>query len=303
MCGVAVHVHATVEHGSSILAETAANHGFTTGVVVDKVRYIVHNTCHSDEGATILGLVHVVVPLENRELLQRYAPVELRTLLVELLLLLLDAAFFDFIGAELLEVVGEAELLHGPDEPLGGVILVPLNGIAVVGWKLVVEVVVALAEGDQGGDDVVTRRVAVVEWLVAEPVSKRVDTKGSLLNEEDAQNTGIDESTDEVTPAETSNQRREDETCKDDDLEVVLVLPDDNGVVVEIGDVGTSNALRVLLHQHPAEMRVEKTLADAVGVLVGVGVAVVGTVVARPPSDRALHSATSHKCQKDLEWE
>ncbi len=46
----------------------------------------------------------------------------------------------------------------------------PFNGVAVVGGELVVEVVVALAEGDNRGDDVVTRAVTVIEGLVAEPV-------------------------------------------------------------------------------------------------------------------------------------
>lgn len=31
---------------------------------------------------------------------------------------------------------------------------------------------VAFSEGDQGGDNVIARRVAVIEWLVAEPVGQ-----------------------------------------------------------------------------------------------------------------------------------
>jgi hypothetical protein len=66
------------------------------------------------------------------------------------------------------------------------------------------------------------------------------------------------------------------------------MLPDNNGILVEIGDVGAADALRVLLHDHPAEMAVEKALADAVGVLGCVGVAVVSAVVTAPPADGAL---------------
>jgi hypothetical protein len=32
------------------------------------------------------------------------------------------------------------------------------------------------------------------------------------------------------------------------------MLPDDDGVIVEVGDVGTADALWVLLHDHPSEM-------------------------------------------------
>ena len=48
-----------------------------------------------------------------------------------------------------------------------------------------VEVVVALAEGDECGQDVVAGGVAVVKGLVAEPVGQRVDAEGGLLDKED----------------------------------------------------------------------------------------------------------------------
>jgi hypothetical protein len=44
--------------------------------------------------------------------------------------------------------------------------------------------VVALAEGNKSGDDVVSRRVAVIEGLIAEPVGQAVDAEGGLLDEE-----------------------------------------------------------------------------------------------------------------------
>ena len=131
----------------------------------------------------------------------------------------------------------------------------------------------------------VTRRVAVIEWLVAEPVGQRVDAESGLLNEEDAENPGVDEATEPITPKETRNERREDETHEKNDLEVVLVLPDDNWIFIEVGDVGTADSLWVLLHDHPAKVRVEETLANGVWVLVGIGISVVGSVVSCPPSD------------------
>jgi len=83
----------------------------------------------------------------------------------------------------------------------------------------------------------------------------------------------------------------------------VLVLPDDDGVFVQVGDVGTADALGVLLHDHPAQMAVEKSLANAVRVLVGVGVAVVGTVVTAPPADGALNSAGADESEEDAQWQ
>ena len=79
------------------------------------------------------------------------------------------------------------------------------------------------------------------------------------------------------------------------------MLPDNDRVLVKVGDVGTANALGVLLHDHPAKVAVEKSLAYAVGVLVGVGIAVVGTVVAAPPADGALDSTTANKSEEDAQ--
>lgn len=110
-------------------------------------------------------------------------------------------------------------------------------------------------------------------------MSKRVDAEGGLLDEEDAEDTGVDETSHPVTPTKTSDQAWEDQAHEEDGLEVVSVLPDNDWVVVEVRDIGTTNTLWVLLHEHPSEVRVEETFADGVWVLVGIGVSVVCSVV------------------------
>lgn len=77
------------------------------------------------------------------------------------------------------------------------------------------------------------------------------------------------------------------------------MLPDNDGVFVEIGDISAADTLGVLLHDHPAKMAVQKALTNAVGVLAGIGVAVVGAVITAPPSDRALNSTSTDGGQKD----
>jgi hypothetical protein len=46
---------------------------------------------------------------------------------------------------------------------------------------------------------------------------------------------------------------------------------------------------------------VEKTLADGIWILVGVGISVVSTVVSGPPSDRPFNGATADSGKEDLE--
>ena len=66
----------------------------------------------------------------------------------------------------------ESKLLHHPDKPFRGVILIPLDGIAVVHRELVVEIVVALANGDKCSDQVIARCVLVIKGSLTEPVSE-----------------------------------------------------------------------------------------------------------------------------------
>ena len=77
-------------------------------------------------------------------------------------------------------MASETELLHNPDEPLGRVILVPLDGVTVVHGELVVEVVVAFTNSAECGDHVITRGVLVIERRLPEPVGKGVDAESRL---------------------------------------------------------------------------------------------------------------------------
>lgn len=131
--GVGVVVDTTVEDGGGVLADGGRDQSLASGVVIDEVGHVVDDTSNGNESlALVLGGVNKVVPADDRELLERGTPVEDRTLLVDLLLHLLNASLFDFVGTELLEVVGETECLPDTNGPLGRVVLPPLNGVAVV---------------------------------------------------------------------------------------------------------------------------------------------------------------------------
>lgn len=136
---VRVKINTSVEDSCSILADSRRDEGFSSRVVLDEVGHIVNNTSDGNKGLAILGFGDKVIPSDDGELLKWRAPVEGSALLVELLLNLLDTAFLDFVLTELLQVIGEAEFLACPDEPLRGVILPPLDRVSVIGGKFVVE--------------------------------------------------------------------------------------------------------------------------------------------------------------------
>ena len=79
-----------------------------------------------------------------------------------------------------LQLVGQTDLLHSPDEPFGRIILVPFNGIPVVHRELVVEIVVTLSDGDKGSYHMISGCMLVIEWSLTKPMSERVDTEGRL---------------------------------------------------------------------------------------------------------------------------
>lgn len=298
-----MQVDTTVEDGCGILSNRRGDESLATGVVLDEVGNVVDDTGDGHESLPVLGLLNKVVPVNDGKLLKWETPIKLGALLVEFLLLLLKAALLDLVLAECLEVGGETELLPSPDAPLGRVILVPLDSVAVVGRKLVVEVMVTLAEGDQCSDDVITRAVAVVKGLLTEPVGKRVDAEGGLLDDEDTEDSSVDEATPPITPAEAGDQSRESQSHEENDLDEVGVLEDNDGVLVKISDVGTAGTLGVLLDDHPAEMAVKQALPDGVGILLGVGISVVSAVTLGPPTSGTLHGTGTNGSEVNTERE
>jgi len=130
--GIGVHVHTAVEHRSDVFAESALNQRFASRVLVDEIGHVVDNTGNSDEAAAVVGLLDVILPLDDGKLVKRNPPVQRGALLVKRLLYLLDTTFLNFIGVELLEIVRQSQLTPEPYAPLRGVILVPLNGISII---------------------------------------------------------------------------------------------------------------------------------------------------------------------------
>jgi hypothetical protein len=165
------------------------------------------------------------------------------------------------------------------------------------------EVVVAFAKRHEGGEDVVSGRVAVIERLISEPVGQRVDAESGLLNKEDPEEARVDKASEPVAPPEPGNHSWEDKSHGQNGRNIVLVLEDHDGVLVKIGDVGAAESLGVLFHHHPSNVRVQETLTNGIRVLFGVSVAMMGTVATGPPPDGAFDSTSTDKGEINLERE
>lgn len=286
--GVGVGVDMAVESLGSVLPERSSDQSLATWVFLDKVLNVVNNA-RNNEKTLLLGNLVKVCHVPDRQLRNLGTPVQLSLHLVELLLLLLEQTLLNGILRESLEVPCKAKLGKSQDGQLGWVVLVPLQSVSVVRWELVVEVVVALTEGDESGQDVVSRGSSIIKRLGTNPVSQGVDTEGNLLNEEVLENTGVDEATVEVAPTETGNQGWQTDSGSEHDHKVVTMLENDDRVQSQVGDVSSGSVLWVSLGQHPAHVGVPETLTSVIWVSVCVGVSVVNSVRVAPPLDGTLN--------------
>lgn len=176
---VGVIVNTTKEGGSGVSTDSTLDEVGTTRVVLNERRTVVNETVDSNKRA-FLRFSLEIVPADDRKVVARLGPFKLVGLLLEKLQFHGVLTLLNLVVRETLQMRGETELRHGPDEPLSGVVLEPLDSVSEVLRELMVEVVVTLANGAKSSDDMVSRRVLVVEGLLTKPVGKRVDTESRL---------------------------------------------------------------------------------------------------------------------------
>jgi hypothetical protein len=113
------------------------------------------------------------------------------------------------------------------------------------------EIMITLADGDERGDKVITRGVLVVERRVTEPMRERVYAKRRMVDKRQARGTCEEETAPPISPTETGDGHREEESHGQHQREVVFVLPSDNLVACQVGDVGYTD-LGSWFEDHPA---------------------------------------------------
>jgi len=116
-----------------------------------------------------------------------------------------------------------------------------------------------------------------------------------VVNKDEPGSTGKEESTSPISPSESSDGSRNEESHGQKEREVVLVLPPNDPVLRQVRDIGNSN-LSSWLDNHPANVSPPETFVGRVWVELGVGVSVVCPVTSGPPFDGPLNgSSTCHR--------
>lgn len=105
-----------------------------------------------------------------------------------------------------------------------------------------------------------------------------------MVHKDEPQSASVEIATAVITPAQTSDDRRNNEPDGDDEGDVPAVLPANDGIPAEVAHIGNTG-LATGLEDHPASVRPEQTLVGAIWVEVGIGVAVVCAMTTGPPLD------------------
>lgn len=173
-----------------------------------------------------------------------------------------------------LEMAREPKHTANLDEPLRRVILIPTNSIPIIHRELVVEVMVSLSDGDKGGDHMVAGCMLVVERRLAKPVRERVHAERRVVDECQTKSACVNVAAEPVAPQKPGNDRWYNKAHRDNEDVVPLVLPPNNSVPTEVGNICDAR-LDAWFNKHPADVRPPETIGRAVRVERGVGVTVV----------------------------
>lgn len=122
-----------------------------------------------------------------------------------------------------------------------------------------------------------------------------------MVNRHKSPDSSIIETSSPITPEQSSDKSRGQKSHDENDESVVLVLHSNEDVRVEIGDVGAAYTFGVLFEKHPTEMSVHQAFSDRVRVFLCVGISVVGTMIAGPPSDGSLNGTATNCSEKVLQ--
>lgn len=167
----------------------------------------------------------------------------------------------------------------------------------------VVEVVVALAKGEERHEPTVPGGAAVRVGLGAKGVAERIDEERRVMDKHGARDSGDEERAERGVRAapEPAEDGRQDETREHPDHHVILVLPPHQRVALEVRHAGEGVRLAELEHD-PAHVRVEETLRDVVGILLVVSVFVMPPVVIAPRQRGVLERRRAEDERDQPHW-
>src|SRR5207248_7029695 len=189
----------------------------------------------------------------------------------------------DLIGGNAAQVLREPQFRERPDDPLGRIELPWFYSIAIVVLKLMVIVMIAFAESEEGQEERIARAAFLRIGLPPDGVTGAVDEEGAMLQDDDARHACNEEGTERSPPSvpKKADHGRDEEAHHDRDQLDVSMLPADQLVSLKVADV-IQGMIGMQFEKEPTDMGVKETFRDAVGIVVIIDILVVAAVLAGP---------------------
>lgn len=124
-------------------------------------------------------------------------------------------------------------------------------------------------------------------------MGQRVDKESGVVDKEDSKHGGKEEAASVISPEQSTEKSRKDDTNAKGNETVVVVLPANHGIGSEITDVNLTTLVIILLEDHPSDVSPPEAIVNGIGIFVSVIVTMMGTVIARPPFAGAFEGCTS----------
>ena len=195
----------------------------------------------------------------------------------------------DFLLGNTAKFADQAEPGEGPDEPFRRVDLPRLHAVAVIVLKLVMIVVVPLAEGHDRHQPRVTGAAFGGVGALADVVAQRIDAKGTVLKDDDPRhprNKKCAESRNPATPGKAKDRRKHKGDRCADPVNIAM-LPNNQRILLQVSHV-IERRERVEFEYQPSDMGMKEAFGDAIRVFIVIDMLVVGTVFTGPEESRVL---------------
>jgi hypothetical protein len=183
------------------------------------------------------------------------------------------------------------KLLKSPDEPLGGIKMIPRDTITIIVGKCVVIVVIPFSESEKCEDEIIDRCELSGISLGAPGMSERIDEKHRMMEDKHpCQKSEIKAR----KPVRQHSYRKDDNEVEiESNKTIIFMLESDPFTRPEIGNFCRIH--RWSFEEEPSHMGIKKSLLDIIWIFFGVSFSMMDSVIVGPGRSRASKSETSEQ--------
>lgn len=194
--------------------------------------------------------------------------------------------------------------MQHPYGPFGWIKLPGFYAIAIVVLEFVVVIVVTFSEGADRHEEAVTCGAFAGVGAAANPVAKGVDAKGRVMDQYNARRSSDEETTQSSnsTTADESDQCGYTKSHRNGNRHIIPVLPNGEFIFLQVSYPG-ERGIGLGAEKKPANMGIEKSLGDCIGIFFLIDVFVVAAVVCTPCKGGAFKCCSTKEKGEEPDWQ